>query len=173
MYCPHCGQAGLRSATQHEFRCDCGFHYFHNVAASVAAILQCGEEILVTRRARDPGSGLQDFPGGFVDPGETLEAALVRELREELNLDIEGMPVTWLGSATNRYTYDGITYPTCDSYFLLVFAEKPVLESRDDVAAHAWVRLRDLMPADFAFSSSRSGIDLLNAHLNRCEGGRP
>lgn len=165
MYCPQCGRPGLQSRENHEFRCDCGFHYFHNVAAAVAAILQCGDEILVTRRAREPGKGQLDFPGGFVDPAESLEQALRRELHEELGLEIAGLPCHWLGSASNRYPYDGIRYHTCDSYFHLPLAAKPAILGQDDVAEAFWLPLTELAPTDFAFDSSRQGLALLQARL--------
>lgn len=165
MYCPQCGRPGLQSQEDHEFRCDCGFHYFHNVAAAVAAIVQCGDEILVTRRAREPGKGRLDFPGGFVDPAESLEQALRRELHEELGLEIAGLPCHWLGSASNLYPYDEIRYYTCDCYFHLPLADKPAILSQDDVAEAFWLPLVALDPADFAFDSSRQGLALLQRQL--------
>jgi 8-oxo-dGTP diphosphatase len=47
-----------------------------------AGIIRDGR-ILVVRRARQPAQGLFTFPGGVVEAGETLEQALVREVREE------------------------------------------------------------------------------------------
>lgn len=55
----------------------------------VAAVIRNGDEILACRRR--PGissAGLWEFPGGKVEPGETPEAALAREIREELGIDI-------------------------------------------------------------------------------------
>jgi len=55
----------------------------------VAAVIRHGDEILACRRR--PGissAGLWEFPGGKVEPGETPEDALAREIREELGIDI-------------------------------------------------------------------------------------
>jgi len=53
-----------------------------------AAVIERDGRFLVTRRPHGVHlEGYWEFPGGKVDPGETLEASLVRELREELAVD--------------------------------------------------------------------------------------
>jgi 8-oxo-dGTP diphosphatase len=53
-----------------------------------AAIFRDGK-ILLVRRARSPGKGIYSLPGGRVEFGETLHAALHREVAEETSLKIE------------------------------------------------------------------------------------
>ncbi|NQX12262.1 (deoxy)nucleoside triphosphate pyrophosphohydrolase [Microbacteriaceae bacterium VKM Ac-2855] len=56
----------------------------------VAAVIEDGDLVLVCRRAPGRASaGKWEFPGGKVEDGETAEAALVREIREELDVTIE------------------------------------------------------------------------------------
>jgi mutator protein MutT len=56
----------------------------------VAAIIEVGDRILITRRLRGTHlEGLWEFPGGKVDPGETHASALRREIREELDADVD------------------------------------------------------------------------------------
>ncbi|MBV9955667.1 MAG: NUDIX hydrolase [Pseudolabrys sp.] len=52
-----------------------------------AAILRDGK-VLIVRRARAPGAGIYTLPGGAVEAGETLEQAVIREIKEETMLDI-------------------------------------------------------------------------------------
>jgi len=53
----------------------------------VAALIESGGKLLVCQRRRDAAFALMwEFPGGKVEPGESLEAALARELREELGV---------------------------------------------------------------------------------------
>jgi 8-oxo-dGTP diphosphatase len=59
----------------------------------VAAVIRRGGSILVTRRKDDAErAGLWEFPGGKVEPGEPEPAALVREIREELDCPLEVGP---------------------------------------------------------------------------------
>ncbi|MGL4914660.1 MAG: NUDIX hydrolase [Aeromonas allosaccharophila] len=161
MFCPKCGDQTLLSISHKECRCDCGFHFFQNVAAAVMVALCWQDEVLVAVRDRNPGKGLLDLPGGFVDPCESLEGALVRELQEELGLDVSGQPCTYLGSFPNIYPYDGITYHTCDTFFTITLTEKPVIQPADDVANCHWMKLDSLCFSRFAFTSTRSAVTLL------------
>lgn len=52
-----------------------------------AAVIQSGHILLVKRRA-SPGKGLYALPGGFLDPDETMEEGMIRELREETKLKV-------------------------------------------------------------------------------------
>lgn len=57
------------------------------VHVAVGVILDAERNILLTRRADDAHQGgLWEFPGGKVEPGEAVQAALARELREELDI---------------------------------------------------------------------------------------
>ncbi|MGC5427313.1 NUDIX domain-containing protein [Aeromonas veronii bv. sobria] len=158
MFCPKCGGQTLQSVSPKEFRCGCGFHFFQNVATAVMVALCWQDEVLVAVRACNPGKGLLDLPGGFVDPGESLEGALVRELQEELGLDVSAQPFTYLGSFPNIYPYDGIAYHTCDTFFAIRLSEKPVIQPADDVAACQWLKISDIPLSRFAFESTRTAM---------------
>jgi 8-oxo-dGTP diphosphatase len=60
-----------------------------SVHVAVGVILDASRNILITRRSADSHQGgLWEFPGGKVEPGENLDRALARELREELGIEI-------------------------------------------------------------------------------------
>jgi 8-oxo-dGTP diphosphatase len=66
-----------------------------------AAIFRDGR-VLIVRRARPPAHGLHTLPGGVVELGETLEEAVIREVREETRLAIEPLELVGFREAIAR-----------------------------------------------------------------------
>jgi len=116
-HCPQCGTLAESPAASERFLCTtCDFCFYFNPACAVAAIiLNEADEALFIRRKKMPSQHRLSLPGGFVDPGESLEEALVRETKEEVNLKI--IDFQFLCSAPNQYQYCGITYFVTDSFF--------------------------------------------------------
>ena len=73
------------------------------LVAAVALVDVDGRVLLARRPEGKPMAGLWEFPGGKVDAGETPEAALVRELAEELALDITESCLAPLTFASHAY----------------------------------------------------------------------
>jgi NAD+ diphosphatase len=116
-FCPRCGGTRIDDHGDKAVRCaDCGFLYFHNTASAVAVILESRGGVLLARRNADPGKGLLDLPGGFVDYGESCESALRREIKEETDLDLGEL--SYFGSFPNTYGYHDVTYFTTDMVFI-------------------------------------------------------
>ncbi|MCP5202170.1 MAG: NUDIX domain-containing protein [Gammaproteobacteria bacterium] len=165
--CPRCGADSAAGDDGRCYRCAaCGFVYFHNTASATAALVLWRGHLLVTRRAHAPGAGLLDLPGGFVEPGETLEAALARELCEELGWPALPAPPRYLCSQPNRYLYAGVEYATCDAFFVLAIdGARPVVTASRELTGHDWPDLATLAPDDFAFASVRMALGHLRETL--------
>ena len=94
-FCPHCGGAFnariLKEGEPARLVCDaCGFVFYLDPKVAVGTIIRTADdEIVLCRRAIEPGYGRWVFPGGYVDRGEKLEEAAIREAREECGLDVE------------------------------------------------------------------------------------
>lgn len=156
--CPKCGARALRPSGQYSYYCpECDFTFYMNTAAAVAGlILDPDGRLLMAVRARDPQKGTLDLPGGFIDPGETAEAALAREIKEELNLDV--VRTEYFFSAPNRYLYKGVLYPTLDLAFLCYVDDFAPIRPMDDIADVLRLRPEELDLARIGFDSTRKII---------------
>ncbi len=119
------------------------------------------QELLLVERAIEPQKGHWDLPGGFIEYNESLEQGLARELKEELNLDIQPEQFNYFGSFANQYCYQNVLYHTCDSFFIYCPSSKPALEAKDDIASWQWHPLSRLPLDKVAFSSVLQGLKKL------------
>ena len=74
------------------------------LVAAVALIDSDGRVLLAQRPEGKSMAGLWEFPGGKVEPGETPETALIRELQEELGIDTWASCLAPLTFASHAYT---------------------------------------------------------------------
>lgn len=158
-FCPRCSAKNPRLGTA-PFRCtDCGFvHFFGPVAAVGGLLVNAQGQLLLVRRARDPGKGKWGLPGGFVDQGESIEAALRREIDEETNLRVDNF--VYLMSSPNQYNYRGITAPVIDVFYRCrVEAPELLSLAPDELDHHEWVRPTSEHLENMAFRSNRIAIE--------------
>src|SRR5215469_7853906 len=73
------------------------------LVAAVALVDADGRVLLARRPEGKAMAGLWEFPGGKVDPGETPEAALIRELAEELGIDVAASCLAPFTFASHAY----------------------------------------------------------------------
>jgi ADP-ribose pyrophosphatase YjhB (NUDIX family) len=110
-FCPVCGQPlelrVLKATEPKRLVCTnvaCAFVFYLDPKIAVGTVIRMPDDrIVLVRRAIEPGYGKWVFPGGYVDRGEELTLAAVREAREESGLDVK------VNQLINVYSYAGRT----------------------------------------------------------------
>jgi len=154
-FCPTCGGAlerKLLKATEPErLVCSrCGFVFYLDPKIAVGTIIRAmSGRIVLVKRAIDPGYGKWVFPGGYVDRGEPLTTAAVREAREECGLDVR------LDGLVNIYSYAGrapviVVYAATATGGTLSVDDEGLETAEFDTGTIPWTEL--------AFQSTREGL---------------
>lgn len=119
------------------------------VFVTVDAVVVAASKVLLIERGRFPGRGLWALPGGFLDPGERLRDACVRELVEETAIDCS--KAVLLDAIRDVEVFDApdrsargrtITH----AFRFQLDGAAPDVQGGDDAAAARWVAVTDLRP---------------------------
>ncbi|MEZ4866548.1 MAG: NUDIX hydrolase [Caldilineaceae bacterium] len=154
VYCPYCATALEEREVYRQRRpvCPaCGFVHFQDPKVAVIAFVTHKERVLLVQRAIDPGKGQWALPGGYMDADEMPEAALQRELLEEVNLAIQIDRLLTI--------FPIVTAPGRGQGIVLAYQATPAdakatkLTCDDDVSAADWFTA-DRVPANLAFEST-------------------
>jgi 8-oxo-dGTP diphosphatase len=129
----------------------CGFVFYLDPKVAVGTIIRMPDDrIVLARRAISPGYGLWVFPGGYVDRGEKLEDAAIREALEECGLTVE------LEGLVNVYSYRGQT-PVIVVYAARAVAGMP--HASDEESLEVGTFTADTIPWDrLAFGSTAQAL---------------
>ena len=160
-FCPGCGKAAGQLKTDRVFNCqECGFQLFFNVAGAICALISNDDgNLLFCERALNPRKGALDFPGGFVEPYETAEQALDREIKEELGVNV--LEKLYFGSFYNQYLYNGVQYNVLDVVYSVTVDTSNQMTASDDVAGLIWSDPGALLSGDrLAFPSVRKIVEM-------------
>ncbi len=152
-FCPLCGAQLVRQPVPPDHReqsvCTvCGFIFYLNPKVVGATIPELDGRVLLTRRSIEPGRGLWTFPGGFVDFGESVTDAAIRETLEETGLEVE------LAGLLNVFTYPGA--PIIVVYNARVASG--TLTTCDENDALEWVAPSEIPWHALAFPSTREAL---------------
>ncbi|MGH7332230.1 MAG: NUDIX domain-containing protein [Candidatus Rokuibacteriota bacterium] len=152
-FCPLCGATLAREPVppdqrEHAVCARCRFVFYLNPKLVGATIPEQEGRVLLTRRSIDPGRGLWTYPGGFVDYGETVTAAAVRETFEETGLKVD------LTGLLNVYTYPGA--PVIVVYRATVVGGTLTTCNENDRLE--WVQPDEIPWETLAFQSTREAL---------------
>ncbi len=154
-FCPRCGgplaPRRLKTGDPERLTCAaCDFVLYLDPKVAVGTIISTGDgRLVLVRRAIEPGYGLWVFPGGYVDRGEDIIEAAIREAREESGLDVR------IDGLVNIYSYAGTT-PIIIVYTATVLGGELCI---DDECLEARLFAADEIPWDqLAFRSTRDAL---------------
>ena len=155
-FCPRCGtgleQRLLKPTEPPRLVCPaCDFVFYLDPKIAVGTIIRIGdrERIVLVKRAIEPGYGKWVFPGGYVDRGEEITLAALREAREEAGLDVR------LDHLINIYSYAGRA-PVIVVYAATMISGELAVD--DEGLEAREFDLDDIPWDDLAFRSTREAL---------------
>lgn len=123
-----------------------GRHYPQMPVLSVAGVVMAGDQVLLVQRGRPPAKGIWSIPGGAVEVGETLQAALVREIREETGVKVEVGPLVEVVERILPDPHGKMEYHYVILDYLC-FAPLTEPQAGSDAAQARWVAFEELSQA--------------------------
>jgi len=103
-FCPRCGgdleKRLVKTTEPKRLVClNCSFIFYQDPKVVAGTIFTLEEKIVLLKRGVEPAMGKWVFPGGYVDRGESVQEAAIRETKEESQMDVK------LGPLLNVYSY--------------------------------------------------------------------
>jgi len=130
-----------------------------NISVAVAIIVDDQQRFLITRRPDHVShGGCWEFPGGKLEEHETAEAALIREIKEEIDLEVH--QYQRLGEVKHHYSDKAVTLII---FLVTHFSGEP--SCMEQQLAMKWVDFRELEPADFP-AANQEVIAMIAQHFS-------
>ncbi|MAR93375.1 MAG: NAD(+) diphosphatase [Pseudomonadales bacterium] len=149
-FCGRCGNATVDHPRDRAKVCPaCGHSQYPRISPCIIVLITRGDEILLARSARFP-SGLYSTLAGFVEPGETLEHAVHREIREEVGVTVRNL--SYRGSQPWPFPHSLMMG------FRAEYAGGDIVLEDDEIVEAGWWHVRALPPIPPAGSISHQLI---------------
>lgn len=161
-YCPKCG-GGLdkkivKASEPRRLVCQtCSFIFYQDPKVVAGTVFTLNGGIVLLKRGVEPALGKWVFPGGYVDRGESVQAAAVRETKEECELDVK------LGPLLNVYSY-----PRSPNVIVVYTAEviSGTLTAADESTDAAVFAPKEVPWHELAFDSTKDALnDFIRGYL--------
>jgi len=151
-FCPACASEVDVGDEEERICGSCGRNWYRNSSPSVGAAIVKDGRALVTVRGSDPYKGKFDVPGGFLQLGEDVIDALRRELREELDIEVDVAQSDFVHMVTHTYGEED-EWVLAIGFVARLTSGTPTPAS--DVADARWVSLEELDGLEFAWEHDR------------------
>ncbi|MFW2365065.1 MAG: NUDIX domain-containing protein [Desulforhopalus sp.] len=153
-FCPQCGgqlerKRFKRTEPERRVCSNCAFIFYEDPKIAACTIPVVDNKIVLLKRGIEPSYGKWVFPGGFMDRGEQVEEAAIRETWEEANLKVE------IERLLNVYSYPG--QPTVIVVYLVNIVGGQ-LEAMDETLEAATFAPDEIPWSELAFESTREAL---------------
>lgn len=153
-FCPRCGggleQRTIKPGEPKRLICAaCSFIFYQDPKVVAGTIFTVDGDIVLLKRGIEPAMGKWVFPGGYVDRGESVREAAVRETREEARVEVA------LDGLLNVYSYSR------SPNIIIVYTARVVggaLAAGEESLAAATFTPRDIPWKELAFDSTRDAL---------------
>ena len=150
-YCGRCGTATRLRTSERAKECpQCGLLHFPRIAPAIIVLVERGDKLLLARSHRS-APGIYSVLAGFVEPGETLEAAVEREVKEEVGLRIKD--IRYFGSQPWPFPHSLMIA------FTASYASGEIVLDESEMEDAAWFTVKNLPPGPMRISIARRLID--------------
>jgi NAD+ diphosphatase len=137
-FCGRCGNATVNAPAERAKLCpQCGLLSFPRISPAVIMLIQRGDDLLLARNQAFT-TGFFSVLAGFVEPGESLEQTVAREVREEVSLEVTD--IRYFGSQPWPFPHSLMIG------FTATYAGGEIVPQADEIAEAAWFSRR--RPAD-------------------------
>ncbi|NMF89811.1 NAD(+) diphosphatase [Aromatoleum petrolei] len=150
-FCGRCGSATALHASERSRVCpSCGQVHYPRLAPAVMALVRRGDQLLLARSPHFP-EGMFSALAGFVEPGESLEQTIAREVREEVGIEVANL--RYFGSQSWPFPHSLMLAFTAD------YAGGELALQADEIEAADWFPIDRLPRLPHRFSIARRLID--------------
>lgn len=150
-FCGVCGTPTERNRRERVKRCPaCGHTSYPRLAPAIIVAITKGDQLLLARSHRHPPD-LYSVLAGFVEPGESLEECVIREIKEEVGLDVKN--IRYFGSQPWPFPHSLMIAFTCE------YAGGEIRLEEEEMAEAGWYTADNLPRVPPPLSISRQLID--------------
>jgi 8-oxo-dGTP diphosphatase len=161
-FCPRCGgdleKRAVKATEPKRLVClNCSFIFYQDPKVVAGTIFTLDGKIVLLKRGVEPAIGKWVFPGGYVDRGESVQEAAIRETKEESQMDVK------LGPLLNVYSYT--RSPNVIVVYTAQVAGGKLAAGDESVEAGVFAPM-EIPWGDLAFDSTRDALnDYIKSYL--------